>query len=158
MYWYAGLQTIEIAEQNSQPLDHVDITYSQDNKIWQVASCKTSRRTKIDGRRRRFMDSWVIDWELDGYRDGWFDGWIDGLDDGSLPHIQALFSQQEPHHGFPFVQPLFILPPASLGGMGSVQQEQGTVTLSLASSLCLSLSHTRAHTRTHAHTHAHMVS
>lgn len=40
--------------------------------------------------------------------------------DGSLPYIQALFWQQKPHHGFPFVLTLFILSCACLGvGIGS---------------------------------------
>ena len=91
------------------------------------------------------IDGWM-DERMDGWMDGWMDGRMDGADDGSLPCIQALFWQQEPRHGFPFVLPLFILPPASLGGMGSVQQEQGPVPLAL------SHTHTCRHTCRDTHT------
>lgn len=89
------------------------------------------------------------EWTLKRCAGSWMDGWIDGWDGGSLPFIQALFWQQEPHHGFPFVQLLFILSPACLRGLGSVQPEQGV------------LSNTHSHThliycqwrRWHMHTH-----
>lgn len=133
--------------EESKSFDCVAQTCCQNIGVWQCTSCKIgSCLTLIDwwkqliyGKMKEIVDSWMLGW-----RHGWVDGWMDGCDDGRLPYISAVFWQQEPHCGFPFVPSLFILPPASLGGMGSAQQKLGPVTL-----------HTNTHKHTHTRTNGH---
>lgn len=81
-YWCAGVQTIDTAEQNFQPLDHVDLTCSQNNEVWQLTSCKRNHGRLMDGEDDLWTDercagSWMVR-RMDGWKDRGMDGWLEG--------------------------------------------------------------------------------
>lgn len=76
-YWCAGVQTIDTAEQNSQPPDHVDPTWSQSNEVWQLTSCKTSHRSTEDWWMEEMIYEQMKDVLAAGRLEGWMDGWRD---------------------------------------------------------------------------------
>lgn len=98
-YWCAGVQTFDTAEQNSQPLDHVDLACSHNNEVWQLTSCKTSHRNMEDWWKEKMINGLMKDVLAAGWSKRWMDGRIegwkarrmvggmDGADDGSLPRI-----------------------------------------------------------------------